>query len=163
VKDKVLWKKIREDISELPLARSEDDFKAAKFLFLKKYKTEDGLKDFLSYFVREHLDQRDGWFEGRAPGFPSTNNGLEATNSWIKRQGTFRERLSLGLLMQFMYNQIASWFMQRNRNSVDAKNFLLEPLLTLNLETRAFNWVSGKPDIKYRTMTNHTMYFISAI
>ncbi|XP_035711288.1 uncharacterized protein LOC118436791 [Folsomia candida] len=163
IKNKELWRKLRGDVNELQLARSPEDFLAAKELFLKKYRTEADLTQFMAYFKQEHLDTRDGWYEGHCMGFPSTNNGIEGTNAWIKRQGTFRERLSIGQLLQYMTNQTEIWSKERIPGIRDAKLFHEEPSLSLALQTSAFNWVQNKPDIKYHTCDdNITTYFISA-
>lgn len=159
VKDTNSWNEIKDDISELQLARSEDYFNAIKLLWLKKHKQLN--PEFALYFEEEHL-QREGWYEGRAIGYPSTNNGLESTNCWIKQQGTFRQRLPMGQLLQFMLQQWKSWSTERSPNCAEFKIFASHPSITLSQETQAFIWIQGKPDIKFRTAGDITIFFISA-
>ena len=83
------------------------EYQTATALFLKKYKALN-VDDFQNYFYAEHMQQRRPWFEGCALGYPSTNSGLESTNAWIKKEGTFRERLTLGQLLQFMKDERSS-------------------------------------------------------
>ena len=47
----------------------------------------------VNYFKSQWLDENTGWHEGTALGFPSTNNGLEATNRWVKERETFKNKL----------------------------------------------------------------------
>jgi len=53
------------------------------------------VSSFIHYFNNECLDQTSGWFEGLAPGYRCTNNGLESINNCIEKDGTFGKRLVL--------------------------------------------------------------------
>ncbi|OXA54574.1 hypothetical protein Fcan01_11709 [Folsomia candida] len=160
VKDKNLWAGIKKNMSQLQLAKSVEEFNVAQTLFCQKYK--ESAKDFIEYFKNEHIAQRCGWYEGLALGYPSTNNGLESTNGWIKKQGTFRECLSMGDLFRFFMQQCKVWSDERNPATPDAKLFIHTPTLTLQMQTNAFQWMTKKPDIKYRTSGDSILHFISA-
>jgi hypothetical protein len=113
VKDKDVWNKVRSDISTLQLARSSEEFNAAKELWIRKYQDNPATAEFQKYFHDEYLCKRSGWYEGIANQFPSSNNGLEATNRWIKDQGTLRSRLAMSSMIQFLLNQAKSWSVER--------------------------------------------------
>jgi hypothetical protein len=55
VKDNGIWKKVRNDISKLQLARSSEEFEAKKELCNRKYKKNPSTRDFQKYFHEEHL------------------------------------------------------------------------------------------------------------
>jgi hypothetical protein len=99
VKDKQLWIEVRSDISTLQLARCFEEFNAAKELWSRKYQDNPATAEFQKYFYEEYLNKWSGWYEGIANRFPTTNNGLEATNRWIKDQGTLRSRLAMSLMI----------------------------------------------------------------
>ena len=89
---------ILHDIALLQRSPNEEIFNLASLLFLKKWKEnrDSNVLSFLDYFKTQWLDENSGWYEGLAVGYPSTNNGLEATNRWVKEHGTFRNKLDLG-------------------------------------------------------------------
>jgi len=164
VKNKSKWLELRNGIIEIQLSRSTDHFQAISKLWSKMYMDDPETKDFCNYLKEEYLDRRQNWYEGYALGFPSTNNGLEATNRWIKSQGTLRNRLPMGELMNFLIKQSNSWSYERNPSNPNCKFFAEEPLVSLKIETAAFQWSQAQPDIKFRTSGdgNHVTYFISA-
>jgi len=78
-------KKVKEDIRTLQICATEDCFKKAGSLFLKKWCNSDALAtNFLNYFNKQRLQKLPYWYEGAALGFPSTNNSVEGTNAVIK-------------------------------------------------------------------------------
>ncbi|KAL8581045.1 hypothetical protein ACOMHN_012696 [Nucella lapillus] len=83
IKDKKTAAALREDITQLQLCPDEDAFYQATTLFLSKWESSN--QAFLEYFRGSCIDQNNTWYEGYAPGCPSTNNGLEAVNQTIKR------------------------------------------------------------------------------
>lgn len=90
---------VKEDIRDLQTAQDPDIFTVAANLFLKKWHQQ--CPNLISYFREQWLNKHRERYEGAAVGYPATNNGLEATNSWIKRGHTLRERL---LVDQFLRN-----------------------------------------------------------
>jgi hypothetical protein len=62
-------------------------------LFLKKWRSVDAsVNTFCDYFNDNWLLKNYEWSEGAAPGYPSTNNGLEGTNNDIKNSYASSER-----------------------------------------------------------------------
>ncbi|KAL8598278.1 hypothetical protein ACOMHN_035228 [Nucella lapillus] len=104
IKDKKTAAALREDITQLQLYPDEDAFYQATTLFLSKWESSN--QAFLEYFRGSWIDQNNTWYEGYAPGCPSTNNGLEAVNQTIKRQNTFRERLQLSRFLNVVEQDI---------------------------------------------------------
>ena len=102
IKDKKTAAALREDITQL--CPDEDAFHHATTLFLSKWESSN--QAFLEYFRGSWIDQNNTWYEGYAPGCPSTNNGLEAINQSIKRQNTFRERLQLSRFLTVVEKDI---------------------------------------------------------
>jgi len=50
------------------------------------HKKSQKVKPFLTYIADEYLKKRSGWYEGHAPAYPSTNNGLESNDNQIKKR-----------------------------------------------------------------------------
>jgi hypothetical protein len=94
---------------------------------------------FQKYFHDEYLCKRSGWYEGIANRFPSSNNGLEATNRWIKDQGTLRSRLAMSSMIQFLLNQARSWSVERQTDHINSKIFATAPTVGLRIFTSAFH------------------------
>lgn len=96
--DKETRDSIMHDINLLQRSPCSDVFELASTLFIKKWKSSSrpNVQSFVDYFSKQWIEENDGWYEGKAVFFPSTNNGLEATNRWIKAHETFRNKLSLG-------------------------------------------------------------------
>jgi len=117
VKDAAVWNSLRKDISDMQLARSPPEFNAASLLWSKKYKDSPETKEFHQYFYDEYLVRCTGWYEGFHVGYPTTNNGLESTNHWIKSQGTLRNRLPMSQMFQYLMEQAAAWSIERDENN----------------------------------------------
>ena len=90
-------RKIEEDINQLQILSSKDVFWKGIELFQKIWESEEtsGVREFLHYFKSQWITSNYGWFEAYSPSCPSTNNCLEAINSFIKHQHIFREWLPL--------------------------------------------------------------------
>jgi hypothetical protein len=73
-----------------------------------------------------------------------------------------RERLPIAELLKFMLNQTNAWSSERNLNNREPILFLHEPLLSLQLQTKAYNWVQTESDVKFRSTDDVVTYFISA-
>ena len=108
IADEATRKEIREDIEILQLVRSEAAFLKASELWRRKWSSPD-VATFTDYFFSNWIQENNGWFEGRAPGYPSTNNALEATNNVIKNEGTFRERLPIAQFVTLAMATVADW------------------------------------------------------
>jgi len=129
VRNDELTSQIKDDIRAMQLATSSEEFLKAKSLWIRKYESIEEVSEFLSYFSKEYLSRRSSWYEGAAPGSPSTNNGLESINNLIKRDGTFRRKLPLREFLQCMLKLLERWSYERNPSSVDTKHFALTPTI----------------------------------
>ena len=93
LKDKNVRSQIDIDIGLLQMSPDPRIFSMAKQLFLAKWdRSGPEVDTFISYLKSEWLENNEGWFEGLAPGYPSTNNGLESTNRWLKEHHLLRNR-----------------------------------------------------------------------
>ncbi|OXA40382.1 hypothetical protein Fcan01_24848 [Folsomia candida] len=91
--------------------------------------------------------------------------GETSTNAWIKQQGTFRARLPMGEFISFMLSQTKDWSEQRDPIHENHKTFAKVPIISLRLETDAFNWNKSKPSTRYKTPEdelNIRHYFVAA-
>jgi len=130
----------------------EATFTTASALFLRQWRKKKNIciNDFLSYFEKEWLLKYRNWFAGAAPGHPSSNNGLEATNAVIKKENTLRERLPVGQFLNCMSEIVKMWSRSRDPLSVNCVVFAESPTLSLKLWTDAFNWaVSNRPMLQH--------------
>lgn len=82
--------KLRADIDPLQVWDTEEKFQGGSDLFLEKWHGEQNasIYGFISYFQELWLCKKNGWCEGAALGFSSTDNALEATNAVIKKEHT---------------------------------------------------------------------------
>jgi len=71
--------------------------KAAQLFKEKRQKKKDPLiSKFIDYFDKQWLESLPNWYEGYAPGLPSTNNALEAKNRVFKDEVSQYHRLDTG-------------------------------------------------------------------
>lgn len=118
-KDK--YNKVQTDLYQLQVATSTAQFNVAVKCFITKWSQDDDVKEFIQFFQEEYVDQRANWYEGAALGYPSTNNALEATNSTIKKEFTFRERLPLKQFIETAEEIVRRWSVERNPDDESAK------------------------------------------
>ncbi|OXA42198.1 hypothetical protein Fcan01_23227 [Folsomia candida] len=154
-------RELKSDIDLLQLAEDKLDFDAAVHLFRQKWSGVDAVKNFVGYFIGEYIDQRCGWYEGTAPGFPSTNNGLESINGLIKRQGTLRKRLPLGEFVNCISKLLSGWSSERDPQLPDYKRFRLEPVITIAAMTDAYNWLkdTSRPSTRQKKINDTIIKF----
>ena len=81
---------------------------------------------FVIYFKKEWLDSHVGWYEGYSELTPSTNNALEATNRYIKDNGTFRARLDISLFLSTSKKILHNWSYDRNPANINCSKFIKE-------------------------------------
>ena len=110
---------IKQDICSLQLSENEELFNSAYILFKQKWMKVNSnkipVKRFFDYFEAEWIQKHPGWYEGYAPGVPSTNNALESTNRVIKDEGTYRVKLSLGRFLEVVKTNIVErWSKERD-------------------------------------------------
>jgi len=90
---------------------------------------------------------KNGWYDGYAPGFPSTNNGIEATNAVIKREHTSRERAPVVQFLNSLLELVKKWSEVRSPLSVNCIPFHNIPSISLSLWTAAYRWAMLKRKI----------------
>lgn len=99
------------------------------------------------------------WFEGAASGYPSTNNGIESTNSIIKKEHTLRDRLPVSQFLNKLNDLLIKWSMDRNPELQSYKNFSVKPTVTLKEWTESYHWaLQNKKIIK----ADNTYYVCSS-
>uniref|UniRef100_A0A914W9A6 SWIM-type domain-containing protein n=1 Tax=Plectus sambesii TaxID=2011161 RepID=A0A914W9A6_9BILA len=128
-------KPILEELRSLQLACSDNVFKSAAWRLLKRWK-DLGLTLFIRYFKRVWVKgSLRYWYEGAALGLVSTNNGLESLHGRIKRFGTLRKRMPVGLFVKEVHRLMKEW-----SQASESQPFLSVPPRTLSLEVKAFHW-----------------------
>ena len=108
-------------------------------------------EEFATYFQNEYLDQRSNWYEGYAPAFPSTNNGLESINNTVKKETTLRNKLIMTEFFQVMKQIVHGWSIDRDPNSPDYKQFHLTPIVNWKVMTDAYTWANDKTGAPVRS------------
>lgn len=127
---------IREDICNLQLCISEPIFDKAYELFKIKWQKEEA---FLEYFDSEWKKKNKGWFEGYAVGLPSTNNALEGSNKYIKKEATLNEIHNIGRFMSILEVEvIKKWSADRDITKQQHVQFYEKPNLKDDLWTCAY-------------------------
>jgi hypothetical protein len=139
---------IKSDIATLQLAASDEEFNAAAELFLNKWKQRSisfsKMAEFLVYFEKQWLETQRFWYEGAYLNGPSTNNGLEATNAVIKKNHTYRERLPVQQFLTLLVEKLLpAWSTERNPANVNFKEFAIQPQITLETWTKAYQWAKS--------------------
>lgn len=92
-----------------------------------------GHAEFVDYFVSQWVEALPNWFEGAAPGFPSTNNANESVNGKLK---SVLKKTPLGGFLQHMLKIVKD----ASTNSA-MHTFAVEPPLLLDVQTRGYNWL----------------------
>jgi hypothetical protein len=156
---------IKRDIDALQTCDSETKFTKAADLFLCKWRLKKNPKinDFLSYFQAEWVEQNNCWYEGAAPGLPSTNNGIEATNSHIKRENTLRERLPVSQFLSVLFDIVEDWSRSRNPECINCIPFATTAPIDLKTWTLANQWaLMKKAFIEEPHSSGTTTYYVAA-
>lgn len=156
---------IVRDIHSLQLSTDDETFTTALNLFLKKWRdagdgnSNQSIKDFLNYFEKTWLGENQFWYEGASDQFPSTNNGLESTNSVIKKEQTLRERLPVGQFLEVLkVSLVEKWSYERNPQNPNTKPFATTIKLTTKIWTEAYQWVKLKPKL-FEEKEDKTTFF----
>ena len=104
------------DIEALYRCPNSQIFQVASNLFEEKWSSVKDAKvqDFVRYFQSNWLMKNNLWYLGAATGYPLPNNGLEATNSTIKREHTLRQRLPVGQFLRKVQQLVGKWSKDRN-------------------------------------------------
>ena len=152
---------IKADIYTLQSSQSQQIFRKASSLFLRKWKKNSSVQvvEFILYFEDEWSIKRPNWYEGAAAGVPSSNNGIEATNSVIKKENTMRERLSVGQFLGCTTEMVKQWSLRRDPKSVNCVYFDEIRTISLSLWTQAYQWVAQKKAVLQRSADDCVQYF----
>ncbi|CAF2053487.1 unnamed protein product [Rotaria magnacalcarata] len=124
------------DVESLQLAQDERIFIKASNLLVKKWSKKD--PNFIEYFRNERLTTHNAWYEGVDHFTPSTNNALEAINNVIKKENTFRERLSLSRFKVLAFEIVEKWSKCYERV---LKKYNYKQTISLELWTTGYQWV----------------------
>ena len=132
IKDTKIKDSIKADLKNIQMSHNTKTFEKLCALFIKKWKQLDdtNVNTFCDYLNDNWIEKNEKWYEGAAPGYPSTNNGNEGTNQDIKDSYTFRERLPLNQFLALMLNIAKSWSIDRNPTQGSEKKIYKEPPLT---------------------------------
>ena len=151
---------VKEDIRALQTAQDRQTFTTAADLFLKKWRSAH--PDLVSYIQSQWLNKHREWYEGAAYGYPSTNNGLEATNAWIKKQHTFGERYPVGQFLNNIIELITKWSKNRDPQCINCIHFILEPAIPLQLWTTAYHWALESRTVLQRSLPDGSIEYFTA-
>jgi hypothetical protein len=91
------YRQLKRDIHHLQTCKDVPTFEKASALFKAKWSSaeDDRIKECVEYFISNWLMKNSSWYKGASLRYPSTNNGIESTNSILKKEHTLRERLPL--------------------------------------------------------------------
>jgi len=120
------------------------------------------VKDFVEYFHAHWLQKKGLWFTGAAPGYPLTNNGLEGTNSSIKREHILRERLPVGQFVRKIVDLVRKWSEDRDPLRTNYVAFCETPTVPLKLWTSAYHWALENRKVLQRKGEGHIRYYTTA-
>lgn len=166
IKDEETRKRIRDDIYEMQVCESELIFQTIIDLFFAKWaeSQREDVAEFMRYFRKEWINSHRSWYEGYAPGVPSTNNALESTNCRIKMDETLRVREPLRrFLVKVQQAILPEWSRQRDPTLASSKVFAQTPSKPLALWTKAFQWkTQEKPVLSLSRGDGSRMYFFPA-
>lgn len=111
--------KIKKDIEHIQKSENKVAFKEAIKMFSIKWSDESA---FIDYFQKEWVDKLDGWYEGYAPGMPSTNNGLKAFHLEVKSEHMFGYRSPAGQFVELVkQNIVHGWSLIRDPVNINSK------------------------------------------
>lgn len=155
IKDKILEKKITDDLYLLQLSANEREFRIAFALLLYKYQKEiesnEQVKLFFEYFASQWITSSVyTWYEGAAYLAPSTNNALESFNRVIKSTHTLLERFSLSVFLSKLGEMLNKWSKDQEKD----KPFFDKPLILDTLWEEVDEFIDSKPKVKFISELN---------
>lgn len=141
-----LQSQVIQDIDSLQLAQNTPMFEEASSLFIQKY---ERYAEFVEYFSQQWLHLHKNWYEGACVDLgikaPSCNNGLEVFNRIIKDEKTMRVRLPLKQFFSQLLTWVEGW---ARRYDAGASIYYYKPTIDLKLETKAYQWVKQKKEVR---------------
>jgi hypothetical protein len=153
------------DICKLQLSISENMFKSAAELFVDKWLNkpdiDEAIKQYIVTFRNTYITSSiNGWYDGKAPGYPVTNNALESHNEKLKNLCQ-RVSLSLREFLDALDTKVFSfWSFQRSEIRPDCKLYSKEPAITTQVYIRAFHWINLNLKTEKITIANEIYCFV---
>ena len=149
---------VRNDISKIQISSNKEIFSKAIEFFNQKW-SEEVL--FLDYFNKEWVDELNGWYEGYAPGIPSTDNALEAVNLQVKQEHMFGNRTPVGQFLELIKQDIVrGWSVIRNPENINAKIYSNSPDYKLEDATYAYQWIQNGKSVQVKKASSVKLNFI---
>jgi len=162
VKNKEDETSIRDDLHYVQLAANKKIFMKSFQLFQVKWLNYN---EFMMYIETNWVNKSSGWYEGAAPGCPSTDNSLESVNNTIKRENTLRKKLPCAEFMKNLISIVQEWSLDRNSDSSspNKKSFASVPRLSTQVLDKAYKWQVAAVGLKSREKSGGQMeFFIGA-
>lgn len=152
---------IISDIHHISSSTTDSMFSISVQLFLNKWKyaIEPSILKFLKYFEDYYVKRHPFWYYGSVVGLPTTNNGIEGTNSLIKSQHTFRSRWPLKDFLKGLNTLVDNWSYDKNPSCPNYKPFSDIYLPSTSEWTSAFNWNMDQYTILEKREESVTSYF----
>jgi hypothetical protein len=154
---------VYNDIEQLQLCFTEKMFTNASQLFVNKWIDNHEVKDTIETFKKYYIDSAiNGWFDGRASGYPVTNNSLESNNSRLKDLCE-RKTLKLDEFLVALDNKVLKfWSFARSDLRPDSKAFNTEPEISISDYRRALEWTDLNLKIETLNFSNKKYYFVQS-
>lgn len=102
---------------------------------------DPNISEFLLYFKNTWLGRNRSFYEGFAPGVPSTNNALESFNGMLKKDVTDRELLCVGAFTVRLVAQMVTWSKDHSANF--QASYTIPPILY----QEAWRWARAEVDV----------------
>lgn len=152
---KMVKDEIKNDVRSLHAAPSKQAYCKAQKLFIAKY--ENRQPEFSRYMENTWMSKI--WYEGARHFTPSTNNAVEATNSVLKRDYTYRERTPFQI---FKHNLLSIVESMSKRHS-DEKPFEENVNITIEDWCKASAWIElNKKIVEETSISKRPKYYIQA-
>lgn len=133
------------DINTISSSYDDIMFDQSVELFIMKWSLiGDAIIDkFIKYFQEYYVKRYRFWYYGAVVGIPTTNNGIEGTNSAIKSQHTLRKRLPLKDFLLVLCSLVQNWSFDRNPKCQNYKEFANNHTPSTKQWCLAFDWVNS--------------------
>jgi hypothetical protein len=174
IKSDKIRREVKTDIHLIQLANTRDDFKFLWDQFCKKWRSKrmSDVSTFVEYMEKNWIKINCNWYEGAAPGYPSSNNALESTNKQIKDSFTFRNRLPMMQFLELLVSIVTKWTQDRmTTQSADPPHsttpahvpFYRHPPIDTALEEKAFTFASEQRKIHQDAEHDNHYYFCYSV
>lgn len=152
---------IIDDINLISSSYNDNMFTQSVNLFFSKWKlvNDPYVVKFLLYFEDYYVKRYPFWYYGAVIGVPTTNNGIEGTNSAIKSQHTFRKRWPLKEFLNEINSLVENWSYYRNPLCPNYKEFSQIYVPSIPEWSSAFNWLMDKYTILEKIEESSTNYY----